>query len=246
VRLVGEAGWASLTQAVRNAATGGRPHAAAVDEALQRLERRQVAAAWSGVWVDEGLDVLEVGEPRERAWIAIDEGRWTQKGRGAAFTVGGGTGRVGKSAVRMVWAPRVGAHEGRVAALQRDGRTWWRMEGKDLVGFVDDWLPRFTDADAPVLARVAAWREAVEGTLATRARAIVAWRSGDPAAAVKLLEELAAHKKPRPDVYYWLGRAYADAKKKKQAKDALGQFLDKAGKKADFRKEAEALLAELK
>jgi predicted Zn-dependent protease len=89
------------------------------------------------------------------------------------------------------------------------------------------------------------WLEAIEGTLATRSRALIAWRLGDLPTARALLEELAGHKKPRPDVWYWLARVAADQGDKGKAIEAVDAFLEKVGKRAEYRKEAEELRASL-
>jgi tetratricopeptide (TPR) repeat protein len=220
IRLVGEAGWASLAEGVRQAASAGRPHAAAADEALKRLQLRDDPATWEGFWVDEGLDVLEIATPRKRRF----EVRTAEAPR----------------AGRLIWAPKVGIAEQRFLGLQAGGATLWKQEGKDLVQAVEDWYDDLP-ADAAVLGALSAWVEPVEGPNATRARALLALKAGDPARAAAWLEELAGHKKPRADVFWWWGRALADLGKKKQAVAALDQFLEKVPKKGEYRKEAEAL-----
>ena len=78
---------------------------------------------------------------------------------------------------------------------------------------------------------------------AQRAKALVLWRTGAADDARALLEQLTAHKRPRNDLFWFLGAICAEQGDTKAAKAALTRFLDKAGKKAAYRGEAEALLA---
>lgn len=247
VRLIGETGWRGLDAELRNAAAAGRLHLAAAEEARARVEKRNDPATWQGVWASEGLDVLEVAaKPRKSAWVVVDDGAWLgQGGKSAAFALQDGVAKAGGKPVRLVWAPRVGEHEARLPALQRNGATYWRHEGKDLAAFVDEHVAAFTPADARAVSAIARWLEPIEGAPAQRARALALWKGGDPEGGLAVLEELVAGKKPRTDVYWWIGRINADLDRKEPAIAALDQFLDKAAKRADWRKEAEALRATL-
>jgi hypothetical protein len=248
IKLIGELGWRGFEQKLRPLNALGKLHAAAIEEVGARLKLRDDPAAWEGVWITEGLDVLEIpgAKAPPRDWIAIRDGVWARPGgEEARIEYDHGLATVDGEPVRMIWAPRVGQPDVRVAAVQRAGRTFWKAEGKDLAGMVDEWFDRFVPEDRATMAAIARWLATVDGTLATRARAIVAWKSGATADAIAILEELAGHKKPRPDVYYWLGVVYAEAGRKADAKAALDGFIDKAAKKAEFRKEAEELRAKL-
>lgn len=243
VRIAGEAGWTGLDAEIRAAAKAGRPHVAAAEQALARLAERAGPAGWEGFYVTDGLDVLEIAErSRDEGWIAIVDGTWYEPGGVARpMTFEGGAVAVDGEPSRLVWAPKVGQHEDRFAAVQRGGRTWWRAAGKDLAAGVERWLEGFGADDTVVIGALRRWLEGSEGVVAQRARALLAYRAGDLEQADALFADLAAGKKPRPDVYYWHGRVLLGLGRKKDAAAALDQYLDKAGKKSEYRAEAEAL-----
>jgi hypothetical protein len=244
VRLIGEIGIFGVDAELRAAASTGRPHAAAVEEAFQRLRIRAQPESWQGLWLSDGLDVFEPGEPSAvRSWVVIhpvEEGlMWAAANGSQRFAL-----PLGPGPIRMVWAPRQGSAD-RFVAIQKDGATWWRQDAKELATAVDDLLTGFDADDASTLDAIAGWLEPVEGTLATRARALVAWRAGESERARVLLEELAGHKRPRADIFWWLGRVNADLGRKAEAIAAIDEFLERSGKRAEFRTEAEALKASL-
>lgn len=243
-RLVGEAGWTDFDAPLRKAAIAGRPHAAVVDEVFQRLAARDGDITWEGLWASDGQDVFE---PRGTAiveWFLVADGEVRKPGTDAApLELGDGAGTLDGKPVRLVYAPR-GGEPGSHPAIQVEGHTFWKVQGKELVTTLDeiiDGVAELGEAARPV----ADWLEAVDGTLAARARAIVLYRIGALDEAREALDALCAHKKPRNDLFWWLARVAADQGDTAVAKDSLERFLDKAGKKAAFRKEAEALLGEL-
>ncbi|MCB9679795.1 MAG: hypothetical protein H6737_32110 [Alphaproteobacteria bacterium] len=227
VRLVGEAGWEVLLPRARKA-PGNVGEALA--EAEARCAERNTPAAWAGIWVDEGRDVLDESPAGRADWIVI----------GADAQPSGGTLARDGRVYRRIWAPRI-ADEGKHAAIQADGRTWWRMDGKALAQFV-------TDADHELVAHgeavdaIAAMLEGVEGAGAVRARALLFARCGRADEALALLDPLLAQKKPRNDLYFLQALALRSKGDAKGARAALEAYLDKAKKTEPWRDEAEQLL----
>lgn len=235
VRLVGEAGWSALEPELR--AAGGRVAGPAADEALARLAARRDPSAWEGVWVSDGVDVFEpVEEPKVDSWLVISGAEaWDADGRLGTLTLRDGGGSIDARPFRMVFAPRVG-EAGQFPALQHDGRTWYRQDAKGLVSVTDEIIDALAAEPARALA---GWLGAVEGVLAQRARALALWRAGAWATAREILESLIAEKKPKADTYWYLARIRAAEGDKGGALQAIEEFLDKAGKRARWRKEAE-------
>jgi hypothetical protein len=238
VRLVGEAGFVALSAVVRDQARAGRLHAQAVDEAVARLRQCADEASWEGMWVSDGRDVLEIGE-------AAGASTWSVIAGGRCFSGGGVSSGLTAEPVRRIWAPRPGGPEARYPAVQRGGFTWWRCDGKGLADAVDERWDTFGPPDLPALAHLRTWLAAEEGPGPMRSRALLSWRLGHFDEALGLLEDLALQKKPRGDVFFWLGRVAAELGKRDRAVEALDTFLDKSGKKAPWRKEAEELRARL-
>jgi len=249
VYLVGEAGWAELADEVRRAASAGRPHVAGSAETLERLAARSEVQSWEGLWVSDGLDVLEINEePGPRRWLAIGGGRLGSSDHPSGdLVVSDGRMRLDGegAAFRQVWAPVLGQAEDRLLAIQCQGTTWWQQSGRELVSCVDALLDELHLAEPVCLAEIARRLEAVDGPLAVRARALIAWKSGDSGAALDLLGTLAQHKRPRADIFWWLGRIHADLDHPDQARTALEAFLDRSGKRSPWRAPATELLAQL-
>lgn len=243
VKIVGEAGWDEHADAVRDASAAGRLHAPAAEEALQRLAARRDPQTWEGLWLGDGADVYETAEERAvEDWLAVVDGRvWGRRDALGELKLTGVRGRVGDLRLRVVWAPRAGAPEAS-PALQGDGRTWFRADAKMLVGCVEELAEELS---APAAAAALRELEPVEGVQAQRARAVLAWRAGDPDRASELLEALLDAPKPRADLYWYLARVRVEQGRAGEAREALDRFLDQAGRRARHRKEAEALRAEL-
>lgn len=243
-RLTGEAGWPGFDDRLRKAAGAGRPHAAVVTEAQARRERLAAADAWDGLWVDYGRDVFENSGDQPEAWCLIAAGRRRSPGAPTvAIEAQGGVGTLDGRPARLIHAPRFGESTSALA-LQTGGRTWWKRESKDLAAAVDE-LAADLASLGPDARPVADWLAGVEGVVATRAHAIALSMADAHAEAVAALSALVDQKKPRNDVYWWLGRSAAAVGDRARAKQALAEFLDKAAKKAAWRPEAEALLATL-
>ncbi len=224
VKLAGEVGWAGLERELAKAESAGRPHGAAVEEALQRLKAREQPQTWRGLWVSWGAGI---GEPEPEAPVA-----WRWVGEGAA-----------RDGARLVWAPRPGA-EGLQIAMLADGLTFWRLEGKALLKVASD-LADELGADRSVALGLASELEAIEGVVAPRVRARLLWRAGALDRAEALLEPLADDKKPRLDVLWMLAEVKCGLGDLDSARELVDQALEGAPKKAPWRAEAEALRASL-
>lgn len=231
IRLVGEAGWPELLPLVEQ----GHGVEGALGEAtattVERLHVRSTAAAWEGVWVDEGRDVLQQCEPStDGAWLAIERSRPTPEGRL----------ELPDGIARRIWAPRV-AEEGTHEALQIDGRTYWRLAGKRLLGFVEE-----RDASLADHPDAADWLIAdldeQGGAAALRAAVLVCVRTGRYREAIERLEKPLSGKKPRNDLHFLHGLALLGLERHQAAEAALRTYLEKARAKEPWRAEAEALL----
>ena len=244
IRLIGEAGW-PLSEQVTKAASAGRPHVAASQEALQRLRARAEPEAWHGLWLSDGLDVLEVADAGSTgagsSWLAVTGNALVDAKGEKPWQLKDGRLVSGRQKLRMIWGVRAGGDE-RFVALQSSSRTWWRQDGKALtetIGEIGGSLPR--------AAAAAARRWLLEGdeapTVPKRiADAVLQWRAGDAAGATEALREMAAAKRPRKDVHYWLARVLADQGDRADALAELEIFLTKAKAKKDrWRQEARDL-----
>lgn len=232
VRLVGDVGWPELSAAVKALAGGPGGLAEAVPVALERLAARADPASWAGVWVDEGLDVLQEGTTGDPAWRVIDPD--------TAASVSDGRLALPDGSARRIWAPRP-REEGVHPALQVAGRTWWRKEGAALVQLVetlDGRLAELTD----LAGVVADGLRGLEGAAAMRARVILAVRTGAFADALEELAPAMSGKKPRNDLYFLHGLAAIGAGRASEGHASLRVYLERAKKKEPWRDEAERLL----
>jgi hypothetical protein len=243
-KLVGECGWLGFDKLLPIAADAGRPHVAAVEEVLTRLSIRRDPEAWDGVWVSDGRDVLEPGDDTAVEWFIISNGALHKPGQTTKLLRRtNGLAEVDGQTLRMIFAPQVGTTDDG-CALQVGGFTWWRRQSKDLVGHIEEMLDDIHGLGASVRV-VAEWVGGEDGSLAQRARALVLWRTGAREQAQDLMERLCAHKRPRNDLFYWLAKIRIDGGDNAGAREAVARFLDKAGKKAAYKADAEALLASL-
>ncbi len=248
IRIVGEVGWQDLRDAVRRAATHGRPHGEAAEEAEARLAARTTPEGWEGLYQTVGLDVFEAGEPSAPRFRLVADGQVAEGNElPVPFAIEEGQARIeGQEApARLIWASRIG-QVADTAALQQGGQTWWRLADKDLVAALEAHHARFGPECAPLFAVATRWLGDLEGAAVPRVRAILTWRGGDLEGAEAQLEELIdSKKKPRADLYWWLGRVRADRGDDKGAREALTTFLDRAPKASPHGKEAKALLGRL-
>jgi Flp pilus assembly protein TadD len=85
--------------------------------------------------------------------------------------------------------------------------------------------------------------QGIDGVGADRARLILRWCAGDLDEARAGLERLTRVKRPRADLYWWLGRVLGDQGELVEARTAIETYLERAGKQAVHRVAAEALMA---
>lgn len=243
-KLIGECGWTGFDARLRKAAGAGRPHVAAVDEVFGLLAERNQPGSWEGVWASSGHDVFEPGDEGIADWFLISDGQAHTPGkkRTRKLVVEEGSATLAGKPARWIVAPRGAA--GPQRALQTQGFTYWRLDGKKLVGALEALLPGIEKLGEDARP-IAEWYAATDGAVAARAHAVVLATIGALDDAREALDTLTGVKKPRNDLWFWLGKVAAAQSDAKTAKKALGQFLEKAGKKAQYRKEAEKLLASL-
>jgi tetratricopeptide (TPR) repeat protein len=231
VRLIGEAGWPELAPVVSQRSGAAGQLGEAVAEALERLEARHDPEAWNGVWLDEGRDVLELADAIDGEWLAIDGARPVE-----------GRLELPTGVARRIWAPRL-AEEGAFEALQMNGRTYWRLAGKRLVGFIEEQDARLADrADAAewLLAQL----DETGGAAALRAAVLLAVRVGRHEEALERLEKPLSGKRPRNDLHFLHGLALRGLGRNEQANASFGRYLEKAKAKEPWKDEAMRLLEE--
>jgi tetratricopeptide (TPR) repeat protein len=248
IKMTGELGWQGLRDQVRAASTQGRLHGEAYLEALRRLDARLSPEIWTGFWRSFGPDVFEVGEENKGPnWRIIADGNIVDREGVASYTLADGWLRVegDDRPVRLVWAARLGQAEVLTPAIQQGDRTWWHLEGRELLNTLERFIDSFTAEAREGVEALDSWLAETEGLTATRLRAIVAYQAGNLDHAAAILEQLASSKKPRMDVYFWLARVRVAQGKKKAAIKLLRTYLGKAGKKARWRPAAEALRKEI-
>ena len=244
-RIVGEVGISGMESAMQRASVAGRPHAGVVEEAHQRLTERADPSQWDGLWISDGLDVFQLGDGTALEWFVWADGTvWHHKAAPEMVAHDGISATAGATAMRMLWAPKVG-EAGSFRALQSNGYTFWRCEGKAIVGFVDDHLDELSGLGKGA-SLLAEFLNDVEGALAQRAQVLCVWKSGDLDGAWERIEALTGHKRPRADLYWFKALIAADRNDTAAIKPALETYLERAGKKTAFRTQAEEMLAGLK
>jgi hypothetical protein len=245
LQLVGEAGLHELRRELVEVDTRTEQLAAVRLTALDRLDARQDPTTWQGIWRSEGLDVYELAaEPRTDDVGVMGPTTWSGPGGTRPFALEAGGARIGDDRARLVWANPMGTHEPAIA-LHIGTRTWWKLDGANLVSLLDtkaDALVGLPE-DAAALLRAAA--DGVEGAAKVRAVAIVALLTGDAEGAVATLDGPLSKKRPRTDLYYWRGRARAELGRGSEAAADLDAFLERAKADAPHRAHAESLRAGL-
>lgn len=248
VSLVGNLGWESLSDAVFGVQSGSAPVVEAVTLARERLNACKSLDAFSGIYVSDGLDALEQDAAAREGGLLLVHGGSVVVDSADAVPVELDDGRLRTAALdgaaRLVWIPRLGVHEMQ-AALQVPGRTWYRLEGKEAVQWVDANGHLLEARHRPAAGGLLPTIAELEGAVGARGRAIGSWLEGDLDAADEALTSLTDAKKPRADLFFWLARLRLEQGRTDAARDALTRFLDKASKRAPFRPAAEALLESL-
>lgn len=230
VALVGQAGWIPLRPRVERFTSGEGLVADASTLALERLDARLEPAAWQGVWLDDSLDVMEVGDPAETRWVTIGEVDVAEDGRASIDGV----------TTRMIWAGRLG-EEGVHAAIQAQGRTAWKLTEDRAVAVVvaeDRRLEGRTEAAEILLPML----DSQKGQAAARAAALLLARVGRYAEVIERLEQPLGGKRPRNDLFFLRGLARHHLSDAPGAKEDLTRYLEKAKKTDPWREEASALL----
>lgn len=231
-RICADAGYRSALEPARSlpeAAT--RQTRTAAEELVVRLE---AAPVLTGVWVDEGLDVMAVGlKARPGAIVAI-------LGEGdALFTEE--NGEVSRSALPAplrVLRAKAGDKESPGPVLQIGSRTWWPAGGDELCAFGDRLLAagRFD------------WLAACDDLLGTQAaglrvRGAALLQRGRPAEALLVLEACVAGKKVPADAWWFLAETLDRLGRGGEAGPHLERYLAKASKRAPFIDEARRRLS---
>lgn len=248
ILLIGNMGWEEHRHAVFAVSSTSAPVTEAIATARERLDARSTLSDFAGVYVSDGLDALEQDDaPRTPAWMLVHGGHVCIDGgdaqpvevadqhlRGAGLD----------APARLVWIPRLGQHEVQ-AALQTPTRTWYRLDAADALAWYDTRGHLLEPRHRPAAGALHTALDALEGAVATRAKAMAHLLGGDIEAADEALTSLTNAKKPRMDLYFWLGRLRAEQGRTAEAKAAYEAYLGRAKKKAPFREAAEAAVAGL-
>ncbi len=230
VRLVGEAGWHRLRPVIEAQSRTPGPVQDAAHLALDRLAMRERPEAWEGIWVDEERDVLQLAEPRDGPWLVLGDVQPTD----GELTIDG-------ARARRIWAPRLG-EEGSFEALQHRGRTYWRLAGDRLVGFIEERQHSLAD-HADAVPWMLAQLDERGNAAATRSAILLCVRTGRFEEALQRLERPLSTRRPRNDLHFLHGLAALGLGRREEGRAALARYLKKARKKEAWRTEAEALLA---
>lgn len=248
VNLIGNLGWEELREVIFGLQSTSQVVMDAIALAQQRLDARKELDGWSGLYVSDGRDALELTlEERDEGLLLVGGGTVSVDG-GEPVEARIEDGRLHADALpgpaRLAWVPRIGEHEMH-QAIQVQGRTWYRIEGKDAVDWLDTEGHRLGPDQRPATRFFEAEFEELEGATGKRARAVAAWLAGDMEAADEQLTALTGTKKPRADLYFWLGELRREQGRGDEARTAWQTFLERAPKRAPLRPIAEARLEEL-
>ncbi|MFK7926597.1 MAG: tol-pal system YbgF family protein [Myxococcota bacterium] len=248
VQLVGGLGWSELRDTLIDLSTTSEPVREAVTEALGQLDQRAAAENWHGLWLSNGLDVLEqVAEDPALSWLVIGHSKLAIQGRKPSahkLSHGALTSRALPSAARLAWVPRLG-HSNRTPAVQVLGHTWYRVEGTELAAWLDEHALELSEAAAPALDGLAGTLADEEGAAGARARAIAHVLADQLDQADEQLSKLTSGKKPRADLLFWLGELRRRQGRPKDARDAYSAFIDRNPKKSVFLEPAQNHLVQL-
>ena len=131
--LIGEVGWHDAAGALETLSSSSEGLLLeTLREARGRLDGRRDLAQWTGLWVDDGLDVYEVSDqPRERRWmIVVDERVIFSDGKTGSLTLLQGRAEIDGVDFGLLWLPTPGKTPS-YRAIQGAGATWSLQEGKD-------------------------------------------------------------------------------------------------------------------
>lgn len=237
-RLCARCGWQEARPALERQLGRDDQVAEAAAQALGWLDEAVDLEGLEGAWVSDGVDACEIRpEPGERrvrvfsaqgfAELAPGGVRFVAATRGAdrLGLVGGG-----ELPLRRMVLPAPGT-ERDVAALQLEGRTWYRLGVAELAEALEPAL------DAPGLAQLPA--ESVDTLLAAledgagrRVAARVELAVGRPEAAAHRLEEALAGKRPSAELWFWLGEAMAALDRTDAARAAWAEFVERGPRRS--------------
>lgn len=228
IHLIGAAGWTPLRPKVERGLKN-EVIAETANLALDRLDLRENPATWTGIWIDEGRDVLELIEPIDGDWLSLEN-----------VKVDKGLGMLDGAPMRRIWAPRL-SEEGEYEAIQSRGQTWWRLGPERAVALVET-QDRKLATQVGVEAVLLPMLDAQSGAGAMRAAAILLARTGHHDEALERLEQPLQGKRPRNDLYFLRGLALLGKGRTAEAHDDLRLYLEKARKSEPWREEARELL----
>ncbi|GDX83594.1 hypothetical protein LBMAG42_54050 [Deltaproteobacteria bacterium] len=231
-RICADAGYRSALEPARalpEQAT--RQTRTAAEELVVRLE---AAPVLTGVWVDEGLDVMAVGLKARAGAIAAILGEGD-----AVFTEE--NGEVSRSTLPSplrVLRAKAGDKESPGPVLQIGSRTWWPAGGEEFCVF----------GDRLIAAGRFDWLTACDELLGThsaglRVRGSALLQQGRLAEALLVLEACVAGKKVPADAWWFLAEALHRLERGGEAAPHLERYLAKAGKRAPFLDEARRRLS---
>lgn len=229
--------------------------APAAEQALEWMSQLADPATVEGLWWSTRLDAGEIDpEPGAVRWLLLSGAQgvmgeveslraisWSLDQDSLVFDGAAAPLR------RMILAPP-GRGEERGLAFQAHGRTWYRAAGSDALALAEalvegKGLSALPEGPAAALADrlIASQPDTPEGGIMAARLELL---SGQSAAALQRLEELTSGKKPKNDLYFWLGEARAAAGDEAGAQDAWSRFLKKAPKRSELRELAEARVGE--
>lgn len=241
--LVGEAGWRRGAEVLRSVLPKVRDPEGRVGEAMRRLRERDEFASWVGAWVEQEPGLLSPPEPSpDRRWIGVHPNGWFAGGADTPCGLSEGRLNSPQGPARLLHVAVPG--QPTVPMIQTASDSWFRIEDKALAKWVEAQIDALAGSPGLCAALLPQLAE-VEGAVAPRARALLAWRAGDIGEAARALDALLEAKKPRPDLLWWRANVALSEGDLDLARERVSDYLQAAPKKAAFIEDAEALQASL-
>ena len=231
-RICADAGYRSALEPARSLPEQAtRQTRTAAEELVVRLE---AAPTLTGIWVDEGLDVMAVGLKGRVGTICAILGEGD-----AVFTEEGGeVSRSTLPAPLRVLRAKAGDKESPGPVLQIGSRCWWPAAGEELCAFGDRLIAagRFDCLNAC---------DELLGTHSAglRVRGAALLHQGQVADALLVLEACVAGKKVPADAWWYLAEALQRLERGGEAAPHLQRYLAQAGKRAPVLEEARRRLS---
>lgn len=237
IRLAGEAGYRDLLPVLESFSIESSAESKALSSTLEWLRDRSDPATWHGVWVSDGRDVLEPGQPEPSPDVLIlGEGTASHAfGPARPMTLEHGQAHIeGEPALgplRRVVAPRLGHAEAH-PALQSGDRTWYRAQVPDeLVDLMREHAASFNAAQLPATLSLPAALEAADSNASRRALPLAHLLTDQLDAAEEKLSSLVAGKRPRAEDLLWMARVHDVRGRAEQAVALYQDYLSKSSKK---------------